>query len=176
MEYYLDLIKRKDLYTYYHCIRVAYYSLIIGKMLNCSDEELEHIGKCALLHDIGKIYIPDDILKSKKSLSDEEFKKMKKHTVYSEIILFKDFPELINDIIMHHERLDGTGYPNQLKSISLTAQIIGIADSFDAMTSNRGYNNVKTFDEAFLELYDCSENRQLYNKNLVLKLEEGIKK
>lgn len=166
IDFYLNLLKEKDEYTYKHSKRVAYYSYLIGKQLNFNKKELLNLSCSALLHDIGKILIPDDILKCKNKLSKKEYEQIKKHVIYSSIILNNSFPELIIDIMFHHERINGTGY-FKIKDIPINSQIISIADSFDAMTSNRGYNTIKTFDSAIKELLDDSINYNLYDINLV---------
>lgn len=171
INYYLRLLKRKDLYTYLHSLRVGYYSFLIGMSMNLSTEQLNKLKKASLLHDIGKLYIPTNILNKKQPLTDIEFNIIKNHTMYAAEILNDDYKDIINDIISHHERLDGSGYPFHRKKISLNAQIIATADSFDAMTSNRGYNRVISCEEAFIELFRCSE-KGMYNKKLVEKFYE----
>lgn len=136
-------IDAKDKYTNGHSMRVAEYSREIGKRLGLTDTELENLYYIALLHDIGKIGIPDGILNKPGKLTDEEFSVMRSHTVIGAEIL-KDF-KLINGIaqgaIGHHERYDGQGYPNKLKGKDNTyfARIISVADAYDAMASDRPY-------------------------------------
>lgn len=173
---YLSLLKKKDYNTYIHSRRVAYYSFLIAKELGYNQKNVLHIVRCALLHDIGKLYIPNEILLNNRRLTKEEYESIKKHVIYSTIILQKDFPDLIEDISMHHERINGNGYPNNLKDISLSAQIIGLTDSFDAMTSNRGYNKVLSFDEAFLELFRCSIEDKSYDQELIKIFSYSLKK
>lgn len=164
--YYLKLLKIKDYYTYEHSLRVSYYSNMVGISLGLSNWHLQKLKKASLLHDIGKLLIPDNILNKKESLTPEEFDIIKNHTKYAKQILGENYNDIIDDILCHHERLDGSGYPFQTKNISLNAQIISIVDSFDAMTSNRGYNKVLSYEEAFRELYECSKMGK-YNLNLV---------
>lgn len=173
INYYLELLKKKDLYTYLHCLRVSYYSCLIGICINLSNEELLRLINASLLHDIGKLLIPKDILNKKQKLTYDELNIIKKHTIYAKEILSKDCDDIIDDIICHHERLDGSGYPYHLKNISLNARIIAIADSFDAMTSNRGYNKVLSYDEAFSELFKCSKNG-MYDSYLIEKFYENF--
>ncbi len=149
-----DLIKRtvltishmvdaKDIYTARHSSRVTKYSLLIGEQLGFSPEEMEKLERAAILHDIGKVAIPDRILNKKGKLTAEEFRKIKSHPVIGAEIL-KDFdfaPQISEGAMYHHERYDGTGYPDGLKGeeIPLFGRIIAIADAYDAMSSNRVY-------------------------------------
>jgi energy-coupling factor transport system substrate-specific component len=123
------------------------------------DEECAILKKSALLHDIGKIGIPDSILNKPGRLTDEEYAIMKSHTVRGANIL-KEFT-LIDHIVegaqFHHEKYDGTGYPEGLKGkdIPLYGRIIGVADAFDAMTANRVYRKKLDFDYVINELKRC---------------------
>ena len=136
-------VDAKDVNTSKHSLRVSEYSVLIAKELGYSDEECENLRKAALLHDIGKIGIPDRILNKPERLTDEEYAVMKSHVEKGAEIL-KSFT-LVNHVeegaLYHHERYDGKGYMHGLKGeeIPLNARIIGIADAFDAMTANRVY-------------------------------------
>lgn len=136
-------IDAKDEYTKGHSMRVAEYSMIIARELGMNEDEVAGIRYIALLHDIGKIGIPDAILNKHGKLTDEEYGKMKEHTVTGEAILsgVGSIPGLMVGAKYHHERYDGKGYPNGIKGeeIPLVARIIAIADSFDAMTTDRVY-------------------------------------
>lgn len=138
-------IDAKDRYTNGHSLRVAEYSRIIGARMGIDGEKLENLYYVALLHDIGKIGIPDNILNKPGRLTDEEFSVMRSHTTIGSEIL-KDFT-LIDGIsagaIGHHERFDGKGYPNGVagKDNPLIARIISVADAYDAMSSDRPYRN-----------------------------------
>lgn len=166
INYYLNLLKEKDLYTYYHSIRVMNYSLLIGKSLNYDDLHLIKLKYAALLHDIGKLFISNEILNKPDKLTFEEYEIIKKHTVYAKYILNGID---INDIIYHHERLNGSGYYHLSEEfIPINSQIIAVADSFDAMTSKRNYGDVISYDDAFDELFNCStDDNKLYNRKLV---------
>lgn len=136
-------IDAKDAYTRGHSVRVAKYSREIAARMGKSIEELEDIYFIALLHDIGKIGVPDSVLNKTSRLTDEEFEQIKKHPYIGADIL-KNIPEMPNIAIgahWHHERYDGRGYPDGLKGeeIPEIARIIGVADSYDAMTSRRSY-------------------------------------
>lgn len=137
-------VDAKDTYTRQHSTRVAKYSREIAKRSGLFDgDEIDVIYRTALLHDIGKIGIPDSILNKPDRLTDEEFAKMKEHTTIGAQIL-KDIT-LIKDVDKgakyHHERFDGRGYPQGLKGeeIPIVARIVGVADAYDAMTSDRAY-------------------------------------
>lgn len=138
-------IDAKDRYTNGHSLRVAEYSRLIGERMGISGERLENLYYVALLHDIGKIGIPDNILNKPGRLTDEEFSVMRSHTTIGSEIL-KDFT-LIDGIaagaIGHHERFDGHGYPNGVagRDNPLVARIISVADAYDAMSSDRPYRN-----------------------------------
>ena len=139
----LEIIGKKDVDTLGHCERVSYYCSLMGEYLNFSKEEVEVLSVGAALHDIGKVAIPDRILKKPASLTEEEREIMQNHTCLGIklIQVTGHFKELYPLILYHHERYDGTGYPYGLdgKQIPLFARIISVADSYDAMTSNRTY-------------------------------------
>ena len=149
-------VDAKDVRTSRHSQRVSVYSVLIGKRCGFNEEELENLRKSALLHDIGKIGIPDAILNKPTKLTAEEYEIMKTHVVRGAEIL-KDFT-LINNAIdgakYHHERYDGKGYPDHLsgKEIPLFGRIIAIADAFDAMASNRVYRKCQDYDTVMSEL------------------------
>jgi HD-GYP domain-containing protein (c-di-GMP phosphodiesterase class II) len=160
LNYLLDKITEKDEYTKQHCKRVADYCLFISKKLKCTAKILDNLVVASLFHDVGKCYIPDEILKKDGSLTKEEFKEIYKHPTYTKKLLSGKFSDAITEIAYaHHERLDGSGYPCGLRrdQISLEARIIAVADSFDAMTTKRSYNTLKTFTEAADELVSLPE-------------------
>ena len=136
-------IEAKDTYTKSHCDRVTMFSILIGKKMELSKEELIDLEYASLLHDIGKINIPDDILNKKEKLTKEEYETIKKHpeTGYEITNHVKFLRKSARIILEHHERIDGNGYPKGLKGqdIEKLAKIIAVADSFDAMTSERTY-------------------------------------
>lgn len=142
-----NAVDAKDPYTKKHSERVAKYSKLIANELRWSKQEQENIYNMALLHDIGKIGVPDAILNKHGALTDEEFPEIRKHPVIGGEIL-KDL-NFVTDVSIgayyHHERYDGKGYPEGLKGeeIPIEARIIGIADSIDAMNSNRVYRGKK---------------------------------
>lgn len=139
-------IDAKDPYTNGHSIRVAEYTRMLAEQAYTDSDELHNIYNIALLHDIGKIGIPDNIINKPGKLTDEEFKVIKGHTLTGEKILseIKSAPELIYGAKYHHERYDGKGYPCGLKGeeIPEISAIIAVADAYDAMTSNRSYRKL----------------------------------
>lgn len=136
----------RDPYTAGHSLRVSEYSVLIGKKARLPAEQLEQLKNSALLHDIGKIGISDDVLLKDGILTDEEFEQIKLHPVLGANILEQVLPKeamekLIPGLRSHHERFDGYGYPDRLfgTEIPLFGRIIAVADAFDAMTSDRPY-------------------------------------
>ena len=153
-------VDAKDSNTSQHSFRVSEYSVAIARRLNFSEEKCENLRKMALLHDIGKIGIPDAILNKPAKLTDEEYEIMKSHVIRGGEIL-KDFTMIENvqvGALYHHEKYDGTGYCHGLKGeeIPLEARIIGIADAFDAMTANRVYRKQLDINFVISELKRCS--------------------
>ena len=164
---YLDTIRAlaaaidaKDPYTKGHSERVAETSVALAQELNLSDRDIENIEYTALLHDIGKIGIADNILGKKSSLTDKEFDKIKEHTVMgAKIIEPVDFlKNSYKAIYHHHERYNGKGYPDGIKSedIPILARIIAVADAYDAMGSDRPYRKKLNKDKILKELKDQS--------------------
>ncbi len=141
-----EAIDAKDTYTNGHSGRVAEYSLRIAEKYGYSDDKLTDIYMMGLLHDVGKIGVPDQIINKPGKLTDEEFAVIKTHPVVGSRILqnIKEMPELANGARWHHERFDGRGYPDGLKGedIPEAARIIAVADSYDAMTSRRSYRDI----------------------------------
>ena len=151
-----NAVEARDKQTGRHSLRVAVYSMLIAAELGFDADELENIRQIGLLHDIGKIGVPDSILSKPKKLTEEEYNIMKTHVDIGGEIL-KDFTHIKNvadGAKYHHERYDGKGYNTGLKGeeIPLTARIIGLADAFDAMTSNRVYRKAISMDHVIDEL------------------------
>jgi len=150
----LDL---RDVETYGHSRTVARYSEILAELLGTHDKEkLDNIRKGALLHDVGKIAIPDSILKKPKPLSKMEWEKIKRHPSlgYGLIKEIKLVKEVGNIILYHHERFDGKGYPQRLKNneIPKEARIFSLSDALDAITSHRPYRKERDFKNAKKEI------------------------
>ncbi|MDD7793053.1 HD domain-containing phosphohydrolase [Clostridium sp. 'White wine YQ'] len=156
----LRTLHEKHSETEQHTMRIKKLSLKLGKRLGLSEDKLDELGLLALLHDIGKIGIPEQILMKPSSLTKEEFDIMKTHTEIGYRIA-KSTPVLAHiadEILNHHEKYDGTGYPIGLKGeeIPLLARIINIVDSFDVMTHQRVYKEALSVEFAIEELKRCS--------------------
>jgi len=138
-------LEARDDNTSSHSLNVTRYSMLLGEHLGLDEEELRSLSQGALLHDLGKIGIPDDILKKPGDLDESEFEIIKKHpALTSEILDSLETSDQFAAIARsHHERWDGEGYPDGLngENIPLLARIVAIADAWDAMTSNRVYRN-----------------------------------
>ncbi|MGC1107592.1 MAG: HD domain-containing phosphohydrolase [Candidatus Acidiferrales bacterium] len=145
-------IDEKDPYTRGHSGRVAKYSLIIARELGLSPEELDKIRISALLHDVGKIGVDDQVLKKPGKLTEEEFALMKQHPAKGANIMrpVAQLKDMLPGIELHHERMDGQGYPYGLvgEQIPMMARIIAVADTFDAITTNRPYQSAMDLDYA----------------------------
>ncbi|MCK9615386.1 MAG: diguanylate cyclase [Candidatus Omnitrophica bacterium] len=145
-------IEAKDFYTGEHCEHMVSLVVSIGKKLNLSEKEMEDLGHAAMLHDLGKIGIPDEILLKKGKLTDSESEIIRKHPqIGAEIIRHIHFLKDVAPIILyHHERFDGFGYCSGLKGkeIPLGARIIAIADVYQALTSDRPYRKAYSMEEA----------------------------
>jgi HD-GYP domain-containing protein (c-di-GMP phosphodiesterase class II) len=156
-------VDEKDPYTRGHSDRVTRYSLMIGKELNLDAAFMETLQISAQLHDVGKIGIEDRILKKPGALTAEEFEVMKTHTTKGANILrpVTQLAEMLPGIELHHEALDGRGYPYGLtgEQIPLLARVIAVADTFDALTTNRPYQHAHTPEEALKIIQNLSGKR-----------------
>ncbi|WP_195939870.1 bifunctional diguanylate cyclase/phosphohydrolase [Romboutsia sp. 1001713B170131_170501_G6] len=153
---FINMINIKDRYTYGHTERVVIYCKWFAQSMGLSEHDQVQIQIAAYLHDIGKLEIPEEVLNKKGRLTDEEFNMLRNHPqagvdLIHHIAPLKDFRSIIRH---HHERYDGKGYPDKLQKdeIPYLARMITIADSFDAMTSNRPYNTRKSHEEGIQEL------------------------
>lgn len=148
-------VMEKDMYTYEHNNRLHGYSFQIGEKLNLNKSTMEKLTFAALFHDIGKINVPDYILQKPGSLSEDEFNYIRMHpTDGKEIVEGIDINSIGDIIEQHHERIDGSGYPLGLKNdeILWEAKIIAVADSYDAMTTDRPYRKAISPNIAMKEL------------------------
>ncbi len=156
----VDAIDAKDQYTQGHSSRVAKYSKKIAEMAGKNSSECEEIYYAALLHDVGKIGVPENIIQKNGGLNEQEFKAIKEHPDIGAQILQRitAIPYLSIGANFHHERFDGTGYPAGLKGedIPEIARIIAVADAYDAMTSKRSYRDPLPQDKVREELIECS--------------------
>lgn len=150
----------KDPYTHGHSLRVTLYAIILARELHIPATDLEAIETAGLLHDIGKIAIPESILCKPGKLTDDEFAIMKSHPVNSEKLIasIKKLHEISPGVKHHHERWDGRGYPDHLagEDIPYSARIIAIADTYDAMTSTRSYRKALPHEVAIDEIQKCA--------------------
>ncbi|SEI71909.1 putative two-component system response regulator [Lachnospiraceae bacterium A10] len=141
-----DAIDAKDNYTNGHSGRVAAYSKEIARRYGYDEKQQEKIFMMGLLHDVGKIGVPDEVINKPGRLTDEEFACIKKHPAIGYKILsnIKEMPELSAGARFHHERYGGNGYPEGISGLDIpeVARIIAVADAYDAMTSNRSYRGV----------------------------------
>ncbi len=155
----ITVINSRDTYTYKHVERVYNYCTIMADYLKLSEEDKRSLLYAAYLHDLGKINISKEILITNKKLTMEEWEELKKHPQDSADILkqINGFEKVVPVVLQHHEKYDGSGYPNRLKGeqINYLARILTVADSFDAMTNQRTYQKTKTFKEAFEEIERC---------------------
>ena len=151
-----EALHAKDAYTGGHTGRVEKYAIELAKAYGLSRQDIEIIKTAALLHDIGKIGIPDEILNKPGRLTRDEFELIQEHSSIGAKILgnVNSLKKVSNIIVQHHERYDGTGYPGRLKGdqISIESAILMISDSYDAMTTDRPYRRALTKDKAISEL------------------------
>lgn len=165
---FVDMMERRDRYTAGHSERVADYSLRIAKRLGLNEDDQNFIHKAGMLHDIGKIEIPDALLLKPDALTDEEYTLIKNHSkVGYELLSRKPFLDLAPIVLNHHERFDGKGYPNGLKGdeIPLFSQIISVADVFDAVTTSRAYRKAMSREKA-IEIIQ-KESGKAFNPKIV---------
>ena len=168
----LAAIDAKDEYTKGHSSSVSRYSEALARALNLPEKDVERIKLGALLHDIGKIGIPENVLRKPSKLTDEEWEIMKQHPVIgAEKVLRpnESLHDLIPMVKYHHEHWDGTGYPERLKGeeIPLTARIVSVADAFHALISDRPYRKGLSLEKS-LEILKCGSGIQ-WDKTLVRK-------
>ena len=160
IESFAKVIDMKDSYTQGHSFRVAKYTEMLARELGYDEETVEQYYNIALMHDIGKVSIPDQVLNKPGKLTDEEFGVIKSHTVRGHDVLnsISLMPELVVGAESHHERPDGKGYPAGLKEgeIPRVAQIIAVADTFDAMYSDRPYRKRMNYEKAIDIIRDVS--------------------
>lgn len=155
-----QLLDLKDLNTGVHSTRLAEWGMRVGQELGLDERELQNLEIAALLHDIGKVGIPDAILRKPSKLDPEEYALMKKHPEYGWAVLrmLPGFERAALDILHHHESYDGKGYPAGLKESEtpIVARIVSVIDAFDAMVSSRPYRKGLPFEEAVRRLVAAS--------------------
>jgi putative two-component system response regulator len=151
-------IEARDAYTDGHCQRLAYYATALGRTLGLGPEQLDALRRGGYLHDVGKIGIPDAVLRKPHALTAEEYELMKQHTVIGERLCgeMRSLVAVRPIVRHHHERRNGSGYPDKLAgdAIPLLAEIVGIADAYDAMSTDRPYRAARSAEETFQILKD----------------------
>ena len=166
---FVSSVEAKDPYTKGHSEHVAIYAKNIGSVLCMDDNEIEALYNAGLLHDIGKIGIPDNILLKPGRLTEHEYEIMKLHPIFSYEIIknIPKFEKIANCIRHHHEKLNGEGYPDKLKEekIEMGAKILTIADIFDALTTERPYRKALNPDEAIMILQKESVDKDILKKS-----------
>lgn len=172
-------VEAKDVYTQGHTERVAGLSMAIGRKLNLDEREMTALSYGGVMHDIGKIGIPNEILNKPGKLDDNEWALMKKHpTIGSDIgkPLKKNLGAALDVIQHHHEKMDGSGYPAGLKGedIPLVARIVGVADIYDALTTDRPYRKAIRVEDA-MEIMSKEVAAGKLDGNIVEKLVECIR-
>src|SRR5258705_2372849 len=160
-----QLLDLKDLNTGVHSTRLAEWGMRVGQELGLEEPVLQNLEIAALLHDIGKVGIPDAILRKPGKLETEEYAVMKKHPEYGWAVLrmLPRFERAALDILHHHESFDGKGYPAGLKDteVPIVSRIVSVIDAFDAMVSSRPYRKGLPFEEAVRRLIVAS-GTQIY--------------
>lgn len=151
-------IRSQDEYTAEHCLNVCILAIAFGRHLGMSEVELEKLGLCGLLHDVGKMRVPPAVLNKAGALTPKEFNQIKAHTVHGRNLLMSTpgiYDSVVDVAYSHHERLDGTGYPRKLPAsgISRFARIIALVDAYDAMTADRCYSVAIPTTEALKIIY-----------------------
>ena len=173
---YLYHLRNEDDYTFTHSLNTAMLANIFGVWLGLSDQEIKDLTISGFLHDIGKLNISPDILNKPGKLTESEFNSIKKHTNFGyDIIRDHQLSEAIkNGVLLHHEKIDGSGYPLGLKDtqIPLFAKIIGIVDIYDAMTSKRSYHD-KYSPFKVIQMFE-QESYGLLDTNLLFVFLENI--
>ena len=168
-------VDAKDEFSRGHLDRVSEYALMIGTRLGLDDDDLNTLRDAARLHDLGKIGVPDEILKKEGPLSDEEWVIMRRHPEIGESIIkpIRSLQHLCDPIRHHHERIDGSGYPDGLKGddISPLVRILAVADAYDALTTERSYRPKESKEQAIATLRSMKD---LLDQDVVNILLEGL--
>ena len=154
-------LKNRDEYTAQHSMNVCVFSIALGRQINLSVEELNNVGLCGMLHDMGKLLVPKELLNKPGRLTPEELPIMQSHTTKGWSLLLRTsgiYPGAIDVAYMHHERVDGSGYPRKLRAEQITpyARIVAIADMYDAVSSDRIYKPGKSHLESIKIMTDAA--------------------
>jgi HD-GYP domain-containing protein (c-di-GMP phosphodiesterase class II) len=155
-----QLLDLRDLNTGLHSTRLAEWGLLVARSLNVSEQDMYGLEMGALLHDIGKVGVPDNILNKPGKLTDQEYEIVKRHPEYGWTVIRKlrGLEQSSLYVLHHHENFDGTGYPAKLKGheTPIGARIVSVIDAFDAMVSARPYRKGMPIPEALKRLHDAS--------------------
>jgi putative nucleotidyltransferase with HDIG domain len=167
----LARIKDSDEYTAEHCLRVGILAIALGRELGLMPLELEQVGICGMLHDVGKLKIPDEILNKPGKLTTDEFTIMRRHAIEGRKLLLANGqtpPAAVDVAYSHHERMDGGGYPRGLKAnqIPYFAKIIAVVDAYDAINSDRVYSKGRSTMESLRILFEASNSQ--FDEEIVL--------
>jgi len=173
----LTQLKNKDEYTAQHSLNVCVLSIVLGRHINLSEANLNNVGLCGLMHDVGKMCVPLHILNKPGKLEDDEMRVMQSHTSLGFELLKSSqgmYIGAINTAHAHHERIDGKGYPNNITggSLSLYTKIVTIADLYDAITSDRVYQKGRTHLEATKIMFELTGFH--LDETLVIKFVESL--
>jgi HD-GYP domain-containing protein (c-di-GMP phosphodiesterase class II) len=159
----VSVVDLRDSYTGGHSSRVAGFARTIGLHLGLPDSELDNVVMAALLHDIGKVGVPDHVLLKAGRLTEDEFAQIRKHPELGWMALknIDEFKNVSMIVLHHHERMDGDGYPGRLRgeAIPLGSRIVAVADSYDALTTNRPYRPARSRQQAVDEMLSCVESQ-----------------
>ncbi len=173
----MSKMRDENEYTAEHCLNVCILAVAFGRQLGMGDQELQNLGLCGLLHDVGKMKIPADVLDKPGALTTKEMRIMMAHTVHGRNLLLSSegvYTGAVDVAFSHHERIDGMGYPRQLagETISKYSKIIAIVDAYDAMTADRCYQMAKTSTEAMKIIY--KERGRHFDEYLALKFLQTV--
>lgn len=156
MEVLLAAVEMKDRYSYGHSLREAGYAVTLAEEMGLSRQRVEDIRRGALLHDIGNLFIGERILHKPDELTEDEFEAVKQHAAFGAAVVskVKGLEDVAKIVRHHHERFDGSGYPDGLADdrIPLGARVVAVVDAFGAMTEERPYRKMLTLEEALAEL------------------------
>lgn len=168
----IDTVEKRDIYTYGHSRRVCLYANAIALDMDPEYNIIE-LGNAANLHDIGKINVPIDILRKPGKLTKEEYDIIKQHPIDTYQLIQSVGENVARSARQHHERLDGSGYPDGLKGdeICMNARLIAVADVFDALTCKRVYNEPRSFEDAVAYFESCNGQ---FDQNVVAVLKKKI--
>lgn len=173
----MSKMRDENEYTAEHCLNVCILAVAFGRQLGMGQEELQDLGMCGLLHDVGKMKVPPEVLDKPGALTTEEMRIMMAHTLHGRNLLLSTegiFSGAVDVALSHHERIDGLGYPRQLPgtSISRYSKIIAIVDAYDAMTADRCYQSARTSTEAMKIIY--KERGRHFDEQLALKFLQTV--